>query len=210
MSRIYRQIDRLRNMHETVNDETAEQEAAVVDSLGETVFRDGENIAFNESLGGGYFLTAGTYPGFTVNVPHVIMRGSPGATVSGIVKIQSDCVLDGLHFKSDDNTTNALRLVEVANGATAIITNCIFERKYNDESSVDVTLGYAHLAVLEGGKALASNCVFRSNLANGVMNGAGFYVWSDAANAATNVYINGALNISTHTASNVTPAAVLT
>ncbi len=210
MSRIYRQLDRLRDMHESVNDQTMEREAEIVNALGETVFRDGDIIEFNETLGGAYLLTAGIYPGFTVNVAHAVMRGSPGAEVTGIVKVQSDCILDGLHFKSDDNTTNALRLVEVANGATAIITNCIFERKYNDTSSTDVALGYAHLAVLEGGKSLVSNCVFRSNLANGAMNGTGFYAWSAAANAVTDVYINGALNISTHTASNVTPAAVLT
>ena len=222
MTRIYQQLNRLRDMREIVNDQTTEREAAIVDAMGETVFRDGDTIVFNESLGGQYLLTAGIYPGFTVNVPHAVLRGSPGAEVTGIVKVQADCVLDGLHFKSNGNPANALRLVEVASGATAVITNCVFERKYNDAPSIDPALGYAHLAVLAGGKALASNCVFRSNLETGAMNGVGFYAWSDAVNAIrtfnpfvgylgeSSVYIHGALNLTTHTPSNVTEIAVLT
>tara|TARA_R110000823_G_scaffold297511_2_gene417655 strand:+ start:11724 stop:12356 length:633 start_codon:yes stop_codon:yes gene_type:complete len=210
MTRIYQQLDRLRDMQDIVNDQTTEREAAIVDALGETVFRDGDTISFDESIGSEYLLTAGIYPGFTVSTPHAVLRGSPGAEVTGIVKVQADCVLSGLHFKSTGEASNALRLVEVSGGARAVITNCIFERINTDDSSNDVTLGYAHLAILSGGKALASDCVFRSNLNTGVMNGVGFYVWSDAANPWNNVYINGALNLTTHLSSNAANIAVVT
>ena len=210
MSRIYRQLDRLRPLVEETNDVTEEIQSEIVDALSINVFTDGDIVNFGEDQDGSALLTAGLYPGFTVNCLHAVIRGMPGAVINSLVRIQTTCTLESLHFKSTGNDSNALRLVEVASGGIAILKNCTFERQFDDTSSVAAADGYAHLAVLLGGKAKAFDCTFTSNLATGVMNGAGLYAWSDAANAAANLDVVASYNPTTHTLQNGAATAVVT
>ena len=210
MSRVYRQLDELRQLKEQTNDVTDSEQASLVAALGNIVLSAGAIVKCTQDRDQGVFLTAGTYPGFNVNCVNARISGAPGAVISSIVRIQTTCLLENLHFSSKGESSNALRLVEVQPGGIAVLKNCTFERQFDDESSTNVALGYAHLAVLLGGKAKAFNCTFRSNLSSGALNGSGFYAWSDAGNAVSHLDVVASYNPSTHVISNGTETAVVT
>ena len=210
MTRVFRQLDELRELRQQTNDTTDSLESQTVAALADNVLRAGDVVSFTQIRDESLLLTAGTFPGFDVTCIHAVIRGMPGAVIDGLVRVQTTCTLENLHFKSTGNESNALRLVEVASGGIAILKNCTFERKYDDTFSIVPTDGYAHLAVLLGGKAKAFDCTFTSNLASGVMNGVGLYAWSDAANALANLDVVASYNPTTHSLQNGTPTAVVT
>jgi len=210
MTRVFRQLNMLRDITEQTNDTTDSNQSQLVFGLAQTVLRSGDVVEFTQARNESFFLTAGLYPGFTVACEHAVVRGAAGAIVNGIVIVDSVCTLENLHFKSTGELSNALRLVQVNDGGLAVLKNCTFERRHDDDSSVVATDGYAHLAVMAGGKAKAFTCTFRSDLASGAMNGAGLYAWSDASNAVANLDVVASFNPSTHTLQNGTATAVVT
>ena len=210
MTRIYRQLDRLRELSEQTNDETDEIASRKLAALAQNVYVSGDIVEFAQTQGEAVLLTAGTYPGFEVNCTHALVRGLPGAIINGLVRVTSTCTLENLHFKSTGEESNALRLVQVESGGIAIIRNCTFERKYDDQSSNSSALGYAHLAVLLGGNARAMNCTFTSSDATGAMDGVGFYAWNEPGNPAANLHILASYNPTTHTLDNGTATSVIT
>jgi hypothetical protein len=210
MSRVLRQLNRLRDITEQTNDETDKQESALLYSLANQILIAGDVLEFTQANNESILFTSGLFPGFAVACQNAVIRGAPGAVINGIVTVSSVCTLEGLHFKSTGETSNALRLLQVEDGGVAIIKNCTFERLAGDTSSVAPADGYAHLAVMLGGKAKAFSCTFTSNLASGAMNGAGLYAWSDAANPPANLDVVASLNRTTHTLQNGTATAVVT
>lgn len=210
MTRVFRQLNELRQLQEQTNDVTDSRQSLIVDSMAQRILLPGDVLTFERSRAEAVLFTSGFFPGFTVNCLHAVIRGTPGAVINGIVRVETTCTLENLHFKSTGNESNALRLVEVADEGIAILKNCTFERKYDDAFSVVPADGYAHLAVLLGGKAKAFNCTFTSDRADGVMNGVGLYAWSDAANAATHLDVVASYNPTTHTLQNGTATAVIT
>tara|TARA_R100001463_G_scaffold22736_6_gene54631 strand:- start:3727 stop:4359 length:633 start_codon:yes stop_codon:yes gene_type:complete len=210
MTRVYRQLNELRQLREQTNDVTDNEQAAIVASLSENVLVSGDVVTFRQRRNESIVLTAGLYPGFTVDSEHAHVLGFPGSVINGLVQVASTCLLENLHFQSTGEISNALRLVQVDDGGLAVFKNCTFERRRDDVSSVLAADGYAHLAVTKGGKAKAFNCTFRSNLASGVMNGAGLFAWSDAANAVANLDVVSSYNPTTHTLQNGTATGVVT
>ena len=209
MTRVFRQLNELRGLQQQTNDTTDAFQSETVAALAQNVLRAGDVVSFTQTRDESVLLTAGTFPGFDVTCVHAVIRGMPGAVIDGLVRVRTTCTLENLHFKSTGDESNALRLVQVESGGIAILKNCTFERKYNDTFSVVPADGYAHLAVLLGGRAKAFNCTFTSNLATGVMNGVGLYAWSDAANAAANLDVVASYNPTTHTLQNGTATAVV-
>ena len=62
MSRVYRQLDELRQLKEQTNDVTDSEQAGLVAALGDTVLSAGDIVRFTQDRDQGVFLTAGTYP----------------------------------------------------------------------------------------------------------------------------------------------------
>ena len=173
MTRVFRQLDQLRDLREQTNDVTDSRQSETGAALAQNILRAGDIPSFTQTQDEALLLTAGLFPGFTVDCLHAVVSGMPGAVINGLLRVQTTCTLENLHFKSTGSESNALRLVQVESGGIAILKNCTFERRSIDTSSVVPADGYAHLAVLPGGKAAVINCTFTSNLATGAMSGAG-------------------------------------
>ena len=210
MTRVFRQLNELRQLREQTNDDTDNNESRIVSALSESVLLSGDVVAFEQERNESIVLTAGLYPGFTVDCTHAHIFGLPGSVINGLVTIKTTCLLENLHFQSTGEISNALRLVQVDSGGIAVLKNCTFERRHNDVFSILAADGYAHLAVTEGGKAKAFNCTFRSDRADGVMDGAGLYAWSAATNPVANLDVVSSYNPTTHTLQNGTATGVVT
>lgn len=210
MSRVYRQLDSLRSLQEATNDSTDENEAQLVGALAGTVLRNGDILEFDESSNSSALFTAGSYPGFTVSSTQSIIRCQPGATIEGHVAVKGTCTFEGVHFRHLDNDNNSERLVTVEAGGVAIFRNCIFTRKYNDVSDLLPSLRLAHLVVNADGKAVVFSSTFTSDRADGVMNAAGLYAVSDAANPPTSLQVVASFNPTSHVISNGTETGVVT
>jgi len=210
MTRVLRQLNKLRDITEQTNDETDQQESSLLYGLADRILIPGDVLEFSKASSESVLFTSGLFPGFVVACENAVIRGMPGAIINSIVTVNKVCTFEGLHFKSTGETSNALRLLQVNDGGVAIIRNCTFERLSTDTSSIVPADGYAHLAVLLGGRAKAFACTFTSNLTSGAMSGAGLYAWSDAANAVGNLDVVASLNRTTHTLQNGTATAVVT
>ena len=208
MTRVFRQLDHLRQLQEQTNDVTDARQSVIVDALAQRILLPGDVLTFDQTRDEAVLFTSGIFPGFTVASVHADIRGVPGAVVDGLVRIQTSCTIENLHFKSTGNENNAQVLVQVEAGGLAIFKNCTFERKNTDLSSfVDAT---AHLRVLEGGKARAFNCTFRSQATDGAMPAGGPYALSDLPNPIGNLDVVSSYNPTTQPIANGTETAVVT
>ena len=208
MTRVFRQLDVLRDLHEQTNDTTDARQSIIVDNLAQRVLLSGDVLMFDQNRDESVLFTSGVFPGFTVASTHADIRGVPGAVINGLVRIQTTCTLENLHFKSTGDESNAKVLVQVEAGGLAIFKNCTFERLSTDLSSIaDET---AHLRVLEGGKARAFNCTFRSQTIDGEMLAGGAYAFNDLPNPVTDLSVVASYNPSTLVIQNGSETAVVT
>jgi len=165
----------------------------------------------SQIIGNNILLGSGTHHGFVCNKPHTIITGEPGTVVDRLAQIQNHAVVSGVHFKQADDPSNENNLVQVNPIATAtssapvrvLFRNCVFERKFNAPIDASATSTTAFVIVNPFSKVVFTDCVFRSNLANGVMNGAGIVIQNLNA-AVTDVYVTSGVNFSTHNHNNVT------
>lgn len=152
-----------------------------------------------------FLIGSGGHEGFAIKKPLGALWGAPGARASRIVNVTSHSFITGIFFKQEDDPSNINHLVKVSNDARVVFSNCIFQRKYNAPVSAPAP-GITNCFVLveAGSSASFEGCVFRSNHATGVMNGAGTAVQNEnpviapALGPLPGVYISGGSNLTSH------------
>lgn len=162
-------------------------------------------------IGNNILLGSGTHHGFVSSKPHTVITGEPGTIVDRLVEIQNHAVISNVHFKQLNDPSNENSLVQVNPVATATLAspvrilfrNCIFERRFDAPRDASASSTIAFVVVNPFAKAVFTDCVFRSNLASGAMNGSGIAIQNLNA-AATDVYVTSGVNFSTHNHNNVT------
>ncbi len=179
-------------------------EATELLAPGDVVSEAGKNS--NASI-----VAPGEHQALNTKKPHSVLGGSAGSIVTRLSHYNSSAVIDGLHFRqtADSNNINALAIV--GNSGRVLFRNCIFERRHDAPIAVDPplpvvpTIRDCFVLIEDGGKALFTGCVFRSELDTGVMNGAGTVV-QNLAPAAGNVFVGDGMNMTTHShGTTVTP-----
>lgn len=102
-------------------------------------------------------IASGDYGGWFSSKPGSIYKGlSAQSRVTRLVRIDQDCIMDGIHFRSSE--ANRLNLVFINIGATVVFRNCVFE-KFSGESEAYVALGVPAAGV--SAKANFIGCVFQ-------------------------------------------------
>ena len=155
----------------------------------------------------GILLLSGNHGGFRLKKPGTRLTGVPGALVTNVGIIESNCILDGLHFGRKPESDNDKFLLRIASSAKVLIKNCTFERLSSDASSTGATNEESFILVESGAKAIILQNTFRSSAKSGAMDTASGHVVKHIGGAAANVWVGLGFNLTGQTHSNVTPIA---
>lgn len=154
--------------------------------LGEQIYAPGHPTNEAKEDHNSLLALSGDHAGFSLVKANTLLQGVPGTTYTEHSTVEGHAVLDGLHFRSIGNETNRLKLLTLGVAARVLIRNCVFERISGDPLGVFVSIA-------DGGKAIFTNCIFRSDEASGAMKtGTGTVVTN--AGAAGNVYVGVGFN----------------
>ena len=124
------------------------------------------------------------------------LQGEPGAIVTGLAQFKSTVKVEGIFFKQD--AKNSTHLVVVEEGAKAVFSNCIFQRKANAESSSAAGSVLCFVLVKSGAKAVFTDCVFQSSAASGAMIAPAGLAVQDLNALAGNTFVGMGANYSGH------------
>jgi hypothetical protein len=193
-------MDMTRSLRGSMNARTGDEVANQVGSQADTVVESGEAIAEVMETGNSILLLSGEHGGVTLTKPHTTLRGVPGAIIGRLVRIEDDAIITGVHFRSSGDETNAKHLVRVKAGAKVVFQDCIFERNSSDESTAPIAPPVTEncfVLIDNGGSAMITGSVFRSQAATGAMSAAAGTVVQNLAPAAGAVHVGWGANLST-------------
>lgn len=177
---------------EAVDNEIASLASADIRST----FGPGDAIEENAQSGNSLYLSPGAHEGFRLSKAHTTITGSAGTIVNRLATIGNHALVMGLHFKQESDASNVDHLVRVS-GGRVLFEGCVFERKYDAPYENSPTTERAFVVIDKGARAIFTNCVFRSNRTDGVMNGLGIVV-QNLNPIAGDVFVVAVSNFTTH------------
>jgi len=171
----------------------------LTNSIGQQIITAGQSFSEVQEAGNSILLMSGEHYGFVTEVDGTTISGVPGAELIGPSLAGGQVVIEGLTFtRKPWNDTNAEVLLEIVSTAKVLIRNCIFERRKDDPSG-------SFIRVQSGGKAIITNCMFRSTEAGAMDAGTGSVV--NNLGAAGNVHVGIGFNLTGLASVNVTAIA---
>lgn len=192
-----------KELNQSKRDENTRSSAA----RGQQLVAAGSPIQEPQKSQNGVLLLSGNHGGFRLSKPGTRLTGAPGAIVTNVGIIESDCILDGLYFGRKPNSNNDKYLLRIASTAKVLIKNCTFERASDDVSSTGAANEESFILVESGAKAIILQNTFRSNAKSGAMDTASGHVVKHIGGAAANVWVGLGFNLTGQTHSNVTAIA---
>lgn len=189
----------MRGVRETVglfsniNNAFRERSRFAIDALGDVISKF-DSITETLGFANRFLLGEGDFSGATVKKNFTSFNTVSDAVFSKQVVVESVGVtFNGCRFVDSGDSSQVASLVLLRADAKVRFINCEFVRK----SDADLAAANNGMLVIEaGGKASVQNCLFRSDLETGVMNGVGNAI--NNLGVAANCMANGNVNVSTH------------
>lgn len=169
-----------------------------------TLLTPGDPVPEEEKLANVSLVGAGEHQALNTKKSHSVLVGIAGAVTTKRSSYEKSALVAGIHFRQSEDSNNTTSLVYVGPNAKVLFRDCIFERRHNAVSAIDIALPAVpvitdcFVLVADGGRALFSGCIFRSELDHGVMNGTGTVVQS-LSPVPGNVFVGDGVNLTTHT-----------